>query len=97
MGIYWDEVVHRALDDGALGFPALPIADAGTIGLGEQLYILGYPLAGGKAINYTPAALGGFDENGAMLKANVRSTRATAAVRPWWRATASTRSPAWWC
>ena len=72
LGIYWDEVADRPLDDTAsIGLPALPIADAGTIALGEQLYILGYPLAGGTAINYTPAALGGFDENGAMLKANV--------------------------
>ena len=72
LGIYWDEVARRALDDtAAVSLPALPIADAGTIALGERLHILGYPLAGGTAINYTPAALGGFDENGAMLKANV--------------------------
>ena len=72
LGIYWDEVARRPLDDtAAVSLPALPIADAGTIALGERLHILGYPLAGGTAMNYTPAALGGFDENGAMLKANV--------------------------
>jgi len=56
--------------DGAteVNLPALASADASTIRIGERLHILGYPLAGGSAINYIEAALGGFDENGALLK-----------------------------
>ena len=68
-----------------------------TIGLGEQLYVLGYPLAGGKAINYTPAALGGFDENGALLKANVSLNEGYSGGPTLIARTAPTRSPAWWC
>lgn len=71
LGIYWDELTNQPLD-GATGvnLPTLASADASTIGFSDQLHILGYPLAGGTSINYTEAALGGFDENGTLLKVN---------------------------
>ena len=69
LGIYWDETANRPLDETlTVTLPALEAADASTIVIGEQLHILGYPLAGGSAINYTGAAMGGFDENGALIK-----------------------------
>lgn len=69
LGIYWDETTNRPLDETlTVNLPALAAADASTILIGEQLHILGYPLAGGSAINYTGAAMGGFDENGALIK-----------------------------
>lgn len=71
LGIYWDEVTNQAAENpAAVNLPTLPIADVNTIELSDRLHILGYPLAGGAAINYTEAALGGFDENGALLKVN---------------------------
>ncbi|MFZ4661551.1 MAG: sugar-binding protein [Caldilineaceae bacterium] len=71
LGIYWDELTAQAVDDpDAVNLPALTIANVNLIGLGDPLHILGYPLAGGAAINYTEVALGGFDENGALLKVN---------------------------
>ena len=70
--VYWDEAANRAFDDSTpLRLPSLPIADVSTMALGERLYILGHPLAGGKAINYAEAVLGGFDQGGALFKANV--------------------------
>jgi hypothetical protein len=69
LGIYWDEVTDRPIDEeAAVKLPALASADMDTIDVGERLHILGYPLAGGSAINYSAAALGGFDENGALMK-----------------------------
>jgi len=71
LGIYWDEAANQPLDDlAAINLSALSIADVNAINLGGRLHILGYPLAGGSAINYTEVALGGFDENGALLKVN---------------------------
>jgi S1-C subfamily serine protease len=71
LGIYWDEAANQPLNDpGAVTLSNLPIADVNAINLGGRLHILGYPLAGGAAINYTEVALGGFDENGALLKVN---------------------------
>jgi hypothetical protein len=67
--IHWDERTNRPLDvDEPLALAVLPLADTTPLRLGERLHILGYPLAGGRAINYTSVALGGFDENGALLK-----------------------------
>jgi len=69
LGIYWDEVTNQPLDNAAeMNLPTLASADTNAIGFSDRLHILGYPLAGGSAINYIEAALGGFDENGALLK-----------------------------
>ncbi len=67
--IYWDEIANQAIDVTTLqDLPTLPLANAETIMLGEEVHILGYPLAGGRAINYAQLVVGGFDEGGALIK-----------------------------
>lgn len=67
--IYQDEVTGQSITPATnLALPFLPLADVDTITLGETLYILGYPRAGGATINYTDESLSGFDNNGTLLK-----------------------------
>lgn len=69
LAIYWDETTHRPLPAGQLSLPYyLALADPDSVTLGEDLTILGYPLAGGSSITYAREGLSGFDDQGQSLK-----------------------------
>lgn len=66
--IYWDELESSALDGAGLSLPNLALADPASVVPLEELAILGYPLAGGRSINYVREDLSGFDDDGSLLK-----------------------------
>jgi len=66
--IYGDATTGADVDRETLNLPYLKLADTRTLQIGEQLQVLGYPGAGGLAINYTEHPLGGFGNDGNAFK-----------------------------
>lgn len=66
--IYWDETALHEVAAGELDLPYLLLTDPATVMPLDQLTILGYPLAGGRSINFVREDLSGFDEGGSLLK-----------------------------
>ncbi len=66
--IYWDDVDGHELEPTELHLPYLQLANPESVSFGEELTILGYPLAGGRSINYASEGLSGFDDDGRLLK-----------------------------
>lgn len=50
----------RPIDPGSLGLPVVELGDAGTLEVGDELNIFGYPTIGGQTITYTQGRVAGF-------------------------------------
>jgi S1-C subfamily serine protease len=51
----------NALDSSSLNLPFVEIGDSDTIGLGDEIRVLGYPGAGGETITFTKGNVSGFE------------------------------------